>query len=56
MNDSRSWSHMSARTTDGNYLKKLLKVRSEEGNRKEKEKNKLDSNCKGFWKRKKKSE
>ena len=28
MKDSRSWYHMSTRTTGGTYLKKLLAVRS----------------------------
>ena len=31
MKDSRSWSHMSTRTADGNYLKKLLHKQRREG-------------------------
>ena len=46
MKDSRSWYHMSARTTGGTYLKKLLTVRSKPvpgiG------KKKKNGNCKAF--------
>ena len=49
MKDSQSWSHMSARATDGNYLKYFLPVRPEKAMRRKRKREKIwNGNCKVF--------